>query len=137
MGLKRRSRYYQKMSRIPEITVAQKVPKGWGYEQIIVNRHDYCGKILHFNANAKFSLHFHMEKTETWYVQSGSFMLTLIDTANADKKNYALGPGHVITISPGVPHQLTCLEEGDVYEFSTHHEDCDSYRVEKGDSQTS
>jgi mannose-6-phosphate isomerase-like protein (cupin superfamily) len=120
---------------IDQITTPQKVNKGWGYELIIVNRDDYCGKILHFNKDAKFSLHFHMKKTETWYVQSGSFILTLIDTTNADKKNYALAPGHVITIEPGLPHQITCIEEGDVYEFSTHHEDCDSYRVEKGNSQ--
>ena len=33
------------------------------------------------------------------------------------------------------PHQLEALDEGRIFEVSTHHEDSDSYRVLPGDSQ--
>lgn len=114
----------------------RKVQKGWGYELVLVNSPLYCGKILHFNQGAKFSMHFHMQKTETWYVQSGKFLFRWIDTKNADQRETMLATGSCVTISPSDPHQLICLEAGDIYEFSTEHHDADSYRIQKGDSQT-
>jgi mannose-6-phosphate isomerase-like protein (cupin superfamily) len=113
----------------------QTVSKGWGHEVVIVNTPLYCGKILHFNTGAKFSMHFHMKKTETWYIQSGRFHFRWIDTTNADILESMLVAGDCVTIHPGDPHQLACVESGDVYEFSTEHFDSDSYRVQKGDSQ--
>ena len=111
------------------------VVKGWGHEVIIVNNEKYCGKILHFKKDAKFSMHFHIKKTETWYVQSGSFVFKWINTANADVKVETLNPGDSITNEIGQPHQIICVEEGDIFEVSTTHFDEDSYRVMKGDSQ--
>ena len=46
-----------------------------------------------------------------------------------------LEPGDVITNEFGEPHQVICIEEGDIFEVSTTHYDSDSYRVFKGDSQ--
>ena len=43
--------------------------------------------------------------------------------------------GDSITNEIGEPHQIICLEEGDVFEVSTTHYDSDCYRVMKGDSQ--
>ena len=111
------------------------VLKGWGHEIIFVNRDEYCGKILHFHKGAKFSMHFHLKKVETWYVASGSFLFKSIDTSNAEMKETKLEQGDTITNEIGQPHQLICLEEGDIFEVSTHHCDEDSYRVMKGDSQ--
>lgn len=126
----------------PLTTVAQckksttgRVEKGWGYEVIIVNNELYCGKILHFNQGAKFSMHFHIKKKETWYVSSGSFLFRWINTSNADVIEEALWPGDTITNEIGEPHQIICIEEGDIFEVSTNHQDSDSYRVGKGDSQ--
>ena len=113
------------------------VPKGWGHEVIIINNEKYCGKILHFKKDAKFSMHFHIKKTETWYVSSGKFIFKWIDTKNADIKVENLVSGDVITNEIGEPHQIICLEEGDIFEVSTKHYDEDSYRVMKGDSQKS
>ena len=49
------------------------VPKGWGYELIWASTDKYCGKIMFFEkANAKFSMHFHKEKDETWFVNTGN-----------------------------------------------------------------
>lgn len=111
------------------------VPKGWGYEKILINTPLYCGKILHFNEGAKFSMHFHIQKTETWYIQSGRFLFRWINTDNADVHEKILEEGACVTIHPSNPHQIQCLEAGDVFEFSTQHFDSDSYRVQKGDSQ--
>ena len=111
------------------------VPKGWGHEVIIVNNDLYCGKILHFNTGAKFSMHFHMKKMETWYVTSGLFLFRWINTRNADIIEEVLRPGDTITNMVGEPHQIICQQEGDIFEVSTQHFDSDSYRVGKGDSQ--
>jgi len=116
-------------------SVTGRVEKGWGHEVIIVNNDLYCGKILHFKKGAKFSMHFHMKKMETWYVQSGLFTFRWIYTENADVIEETLKPGDTITNFVGEPHQIICLEEGDIFEVSTTHFDSDSYRVGKGDSQ--
>lgn len=113
-----------------------RVEKGWGYETIFVNNEKYCGKILHFNKNAKFSMHFHILKEETWYVQSGRFIFKWINTTNADVLETVLNSGDCITNKIGEPHQIICIEEGDIFEVSTRHFDSDSYRVMKGDSQS-
>jgi mannose-6-phosphate isomerase-like protein (cupin superfamily) len=116
-------------------TRPQIVQKGWGHEVIFVNNDQYCGKILHFKAGAKFSMHFHLKKKETWYVSSGKFLFKYINTQNADVIETPLDVGDSITNEIGEPHQIFCIEEGDIFEVSTTHSDSDSYRVMKGDSQ--
>ena len=111
------------------------ISKGWGHEVIIINNDKYCGKILHFNKDAKFSMHYHIKKTETWYVQSGKFIFKWINTENAEIITEELVSGDIITNNIGEPHQIICIEEGDIFEVSTTHYDNDSYRVIKGDSQ--
>jgi mannose-6-phosphate isomerase-like protein (cupin superfamily) len=114
---------------------SEKVEKGWGYEIIFVNNDKYCGKILHFSKGSKFSMHFHILKQETWLVYSGKFSFKWIDTTNANIIEEELNIGDVVTNWIGQPHQIICLEEGDIFEVSTQHFDSDSYRVFKGDSQ--
>lgn len=111
------------------------IPKKWGSEIIIHNDEDYCGKILRFNEGARFSMHFHMKKSETWFVQRGRFKLRFIDPETADELTEILIQGDVVEIPPGNPHQLIAIEEGDIFEVSTQHFDDDSYRIIKGDSQ--
>ena len=122
---------YKAKKTTPEI-----VQKGWGHEVIFVNNDLYCGKILHFKQDAKFSMHFHLKKKETWYVSSGKFLFKYINTINADIVETNLDVGDTITNEIGEPHQIICLEEGDIFEVSTTHFDTDSYRVMKGDSQS-
>lgn len=120
---------------IPYISDGCKVPKGWGEELIIENNKLYCGKLLIFKKGCKFSMHYHMNKDETWYIQSGKFIYRWIDLRNADLHEIELLPGKIIRQRPGQPHQLEALEDGIVFEVSTHHKDNDSYRILKGDSQ--
>jgi len=110
--------------------------KAWGHELWIHNETDYCAKILHFNKGAKFSMHYHVIKEETWYVQKGKFQLIIIDTDTATAETYELEVGDIVEIPRGAPHQLIALEEGDIFETSTEHFEEDSYRVWKGDSQS-
>tara|TARA_B100000287_G_C20609336_1_gene771396 strand:+ start:500 stop:868 length:369 start_codon:yes stop_codon:yes gene_type:complete len=119
----------------PEVIEGCYVPKGWGNELIIENNEMYCGKLLRFKRNCRFSMHYHMNKDETWYVQRGKFVYRWIDTENADMNESILRKGDVVRQRPGQPHQLLALTDGLIFEVSTHHEDSDSYRVMKGDSQ--
>jgi mannose-6-phosphate isomerase-like protein (cupin superfamily) len=109
------------------------VPKGWGKEIIFENNDKYCGKLLCFKKGAKFSMHYHMIKDETWYVEKGEFIYRWIDTESAETKEVILKKGDSVRQRPGQPHQLEALEEGVVFEVSTQHFDSDSYRIIKGD----
>lgn len=111
------------------------VPKGWGHEIIFENNELYCGKLLVFKKGAKFSMHYHMIKDETWYVQEGEFIYRWINTETAEIVQEVLTVGDSVRQRPGQPHQLEALTDGTIYEVSTTHYDSDSYRVWKGDSQ--
>uniref|UniRef100_A0A6C0B6D9 Cupin domain-containing protein n=1 Tax=viral metagenome TaxID=1070528 RepID=A0A6C0B6D9_9ZZZZ len=109
------------------------VEKGWGKEIIFVNNPEYCGKILCFNKGKKFSMHYHVQKKETWYVAKGRFILNWIETENGINYSEYLEVGDVITNERGEPHQLVALEDSEIFEVSTRHYDEDSFRVKKGD----
>ena len=111
------------------------VEKGWGSEFIFATNDKYCGKLLHFNKASKFSMHFHAQKDETWYVLSGSFEVRWIDTADASEKLVQLQQGDTWHNKPLLPHQLICIEEGTIIEVSTPDSVEDNYRVQPGDSQ--
>ena len=119
----------------PEVVEGCHVPKGWGEEIIIENNELYCGKILIFDAGCKFSMHYHMDKDETWWVEYGEFIYRWIDIETAKINEAKLQEGDVVRQLPGQPHQLEAISNGRIFEVSTHHEDSDSYRVIEGDSQ--
>ena len=111
------------------------VEKGWGSELIWATNDRYCGKLMNFRTGARFSMHFHRDKEETWYVQSGRFVVRGIDTATAEPHEEELQQGSVWHNVPCMPHQLQCIEAGTVIEVSTPDSVEDNYRVGKGDSQ--
>jgi hypothetical protein len=111
------------------------VEKGWGHEFIFATNDKYCGKLLKFNKDARFSMHFHSEKDETWFVLSGRFLVKYIDTKDASQHEIELKEGDVWHNPPMFPHQVICLEEGILIEVSTPDSVEDNYRVGKGDSQ--
>ena len=113
----------------------KKVEKGWGHELIWCSNDKYCGKLLNFNKGAKFSMHFHAEKDETWYVLSGKFVVLHIDTKTALVHEKELSIGDVWRNIPLLPHQIICIEEGTIIEVSTADSVEDNYRVMPGDSQ--
>jgi mannose-6-phosphate isomerase-like protein (cupin superfamily) len=114
-----------------KIQTPKRVEKKWGYELWIHNDTDYCGKLLIFNKSGdKFSMHYHMIKDETWYVQNGAFQFDWIDTENGERCYTQIQKGDIVEIKKGLPHQLTALiDEATIFEVSTQHFDEDSYRV--------
>lgn len=111
------------------------VEKGWGSEFIWATNDKYCGKMLQFNTGAKFSMHFHAVKEETWYILSGKFKVICINTSNATQYEQTLEKNDVWHNSPLLPHQLICIEEGTIVEVSTPDSVEDNYRILPGDSQ--
>lgn len=111
------------------------VEKGWGSELIWATNDKYCGKLLKFNKGARFSMHFHAEKDETWYVLSGKFEVKYIMTKDASERSEILEEGSVWRNEPLEPHQVICIEEGVIIEVSTPDSVEDNFRIGKGDSQ--
>ena len=112
------------------------VEKGWGHELIWASNDKYCGKLLKFNTGAKFSMHFHAYKDESWYVLNGKFEVKYIQTKDASMHNVLLNEGDIWRNEPLEPHQVICIEEGTIIEVSTPDSVEDNYRVAPGDSQT-
>ena len=110
------------------------VKKGWGYERWIVNKPEYCGKLLFFEKGKRCSWHYHKIKDEVFYLQSGKL---LVKYSHFDDLEMAmeiiLNSGDNFYIPPGLKHQMIALEESELFEFSTQHFDEDSYRIIKGD----
>lgn len=115
------------------VTVYHVETKTWGWETWIVNNDLYCGKILHMRQGGHTSMHFHMKKHETMYCQRGSFEITLHDMATGDVWCRVLGEGDSIEIKPGQSHRINGLgpDMNELVEFSTHHENDDSFRIGK------
>lgn len=109
---------------------AKLVPKGWGYEVWLVNKEQYCGKILHFDAGKRCSMHYHKMKDETFYLASGR--IVLVSQSNPEI-NGILNPGAIIHIPTMTSHQMIAAVESEIIEFSTQHFEEDSYRIVKGD----
>lgn len=111
------------------------VKKGWGHELIWATTDKYCGKMLSFDEGAKFSMHFHREKDESWYALSGEFLVHWINTLNADVITTKLVEGDTWHNEPLLPHQVECIKAGVIIEVSTPDSVEDNYRVRPGDSQ--
>jgi oxalate decarboxylase/phosphoglucose isomerase-like protein (cupin superfamily) len=112
-----------------------RVEKGWGYELWIVNKKEYCGKLLFFNKDKKCSYHYHKIKDETFYLQSGSMkVLWADDDRSLDLANVTwLEPGQSFYIPPYRRHMMVAHKDCELFEFSTQHFEEDSYRIVKGD----
>jgi mannose-6-phosphate isomerase-like protein (cupin superfamily) len=110
------------------------VPKNWGFEKWIVNNKEYCGKLLYFVKGKKCSWHYHIEKDETFYIQSGKILLKY---GEQDDMSFAheilLEKGDNFHIYRGLRHQMLALEDTELFEFSTQHFDEDSIRISPGD----
>ena len=53
------------------------VEKAWGFELIIVNCAEYCGKLLFLRKSATSSYHVHRKKKETFFCLDGQVGLTV------------------------------------------------------------
>tara|TARA_B100000085_G_scaffold266187_1_gene274613 strand:- start:283 stop:624 length:342 start_codon:yes stop_codon:yes gene_type:complete len=110
------------------------VEKGWGYEKWIVNKPEYCGKLLYFNKGMKCSWHYHKLKDEVFYLQSGRLLIKFSESDDIEEaQELILEKGENFHVPIGLRHQMLALEASELFEFSTQHFDEDSYRIQKGD----
>ena len=98
------------------------VEKVWGRELTIVNK-EYCGKILVLNKRHFCSIHKHRIKEETFLVIKGKVLMWV------NGRSFIMKPYDVVHIDIGDEHRFTGLEDSEIIEFSTHHNEDDSYRL--------
>lgn len=124
-------------------------PKGWGWERWIVNKPEYCGKLLYMAKDRRCSLHYHKLKDETFYLQSGEIIVYYTDDLEKlgelmkktpPGRNWRdfvdtarLRPGDNFYIPPERAHQMVARRDSELFEFSTQHFENDSYRILRGD----
>ena len=98
--------------------------KRWGYEQLIFNG-PYCVKLLVYTKRGiASSLHYHEKKQETFVFSSGEFWLEV-----ADNPAMRVGQGNCITLKPGTPHRVRCIQPGVIVECSTFDDPADCVRI--------
>ena len=85
---------------------------------------EYCGKKLILRKNRRCSLHKHQKKDEVFYLLSGLVQMEV------GTETFTLRPGDFVHIPSGMYHRFTGLLESEIMEFSTNHQEDDSYRKE-------
>jgi len=130
-----------------------KIEKKWGHELCVVTKHPvdgpagYSGKILTLDYGWQCSIHYHVHKTETFFVLEGKLVLELYDlkasfVKTAPPRNPSmddvrlaistvLEPGQGMTLDPLTPHRFwtVTLDGCKFVEFSTPDDPSDSYRI--------
>ena len=110
------------------------VPKKWGYEDWIVNKKEYCGKLLFFKKGKRCSWHYHKLKDETFYVHSGELEVRYgwsDDKSDLNTEVKLLKAGDTFYVTVGMRHQMTGLTDVEMFEVSTQHFDEDSIRISR------
>lgn len=109
------------------------VPKGWGFEKWLVNT-SYCGKLLYFVKGKSCSWHVHRVKDEVFYVHKGCIKLLYGESDDIlEAHTVCLNQGDTFHVYPGLRHKMIAIEDTELFEFSTKHEESDSIRIIKGD----
>lgn len=108
----------------------QHIPKPWGFEEIICNTEDYCGKFLHIKEGQRTSWHYHKIKDEHFHVQRGRLVLYYSEDMDFSRANVVtLNEGETAHIPVGTVHRLEAQVDTVVLEISTTHFDSDSIRL--------
>jgi hypothetical protein len=81
----------------PKVVEGCRVPKGWGEEIIIENNENYCGKILVFEPECKFSMHYHVVRQrpgQPHQLESLTYgRIFEVSTHHEDSDSYRVLPG--------------------------------------------
>ncbi len=105
--------------------------KNWGYEDLIVNTNEYCGKRMVIYEGHRCSVHMHKVKDETLLVAGGLLWFETGSSGGNEPDRLTgiwMQDNERIRITPGLWHRFTAMRDTTIMEFSTHHEDFDSYR---------
>lgn len=112
----------------------EKVDKLWGSEHIVTNTEKYCAKVMTMNPKTQVSLHYHMEKEETFILISGKLVIKTVDGSKGKENLHYLNViGDALTLKPGTPHTFFCptdqIGPTVFIEASTQDFKDDSYRI--------
>lgn len=81
------------------------IEKVWGWEVIIANKDLYCAKLLILKKDHQCSMHYHINKDETFYFLEG---LCLFEWGNQkDLKKYVVSGGRSIYLPPRTEHRFS------------------------------
>lgn len=106
----------------------------WGTIRTLINEPEYCMKSIWMWSNSQSSLEFHVDKKETYYIESGTLYVGIRE-GRAENKMIKLKHGDVFTIYPGQMHmRITKGEPCRITEVSTQDNKYDTYFVEDGKS---
>ena len=111
---------------------ARRIDKSWGCEICRVNNQeqDYCSKIISIKAGCSTSMHYHIQKHETFYVRVGALRVDTLDTSTAKTESHILNVGEVLEVERYLPHQLIAHNGPvEIDETSTFSDPSDSHRI--------
>lgn len=121
-----------------------RVEKAWGEELIVVNRRlgshgGYCGKRMTLRQGMRCSLHWHFDKDEVFFVESGRMLVELSQPGigpllahghTAVYETRVVEPGGSVWVPPRTVHRFTGIDDVVFFEFSSPDSPEDSYRIE-------
>lgn len=108
---------------------AQTIFHTWGTAKILYLDTTVAVKELTFALLGKTSLHYHLRRRETLYVQSGSFMIRIFNSEKEIFEEIPLKPGMTYSLSRGSIHEVKCVESGVIIETTLTYEEDDVLRI--------
>tara|TARA_Y100001938_G_scaffold151221_1_gene247811 strand:- start:22075 stop:22440 length:366 start_codon:yes stop_codon:yes gene_type:complete len=113
------------------------VSKDWGHEIWLANnlQEDYCGKILFIKKGHSTSMHYHVEKHETFYVLEGTLRVDMLrdkDEIGSHPFTMTCQSGESMEMERSQAHKLMATDSDvKLIEISKFHKDEDSHRLYK------
>jgi mannose-6-phosphate isomerase-like protein (cupin superfamily) len=95
----------------------RRVTKPWGYEIVWAETDRYIGKVLHIGSGHRLSRQYHLNKDETFFVQSGEMDLEVGE--GADMRVLHMRQGESFHCTPRTVHRMVAVTDVDVIEVST------------------
>jgi mannose-6-phosphate isomerase-like protein (cupin superfamily) len=108
---------------------AQTLFHSWGTAKILYSDTTVTVKELTFGTLAKTSLHYHLHRYETLYVQSGSFSIRVYNAEKEVFETFTLKPGMSFRVGRGCIHEVICHTFGVLIETSLTYEEEDVVRI--------
>lgn len=106
-------------SKFTNTPYVKRVEKPWGYEfHWVPEDKPYMGKILHINAGARFSLQFHHQKQESWFLMNGQAKI-IWDNTKGELVETKMEQGKGYSCEIGQRHRIAGITDCDIIEVST------------------